>query len=583
MTVSLRPYQIDCLSAVYTWLRERTDSPVAVLGTGLGKSVIIARMALDVAQSGGRCLIAIHTRELVRQNADAIVAMGGPGVSLGVYSAGLKRRDTDHAIIVAGIQSIYDKAVDLGSFALIIVDEVHLINDENDQTRYTSFLADMRVINPSLRLVGYTATDFRTSSGMIHGPGKMFAGACFRTDLKEMIAQGYLAPITTKASRVAVDLSEVSTRGGEYVPGEVEDAFDHDEITRAALDEAVALAGTRTHWLVFAAGISHAMHITERLVALGIAAACVTGKTPTDERDRMIQDFKDGKLRALVSVAVLTTGVNIPAVDLILFLRATKAPGLWVQAIGRGMRPFPGKKDVCVLDYGNNAERFGPLDQIRPREKGDDGDGEAPAKVCPECAEVVGISIMVCPACAYEFPKIEKPKHDTRASEAPILSQPSSLEVWPVDDVTWQVWKKKGADEGAPKTVMVTYHSGLRQVREWLCFSHSGYARRKAEDWWHARMGDAPCPSSSELACDAMNMDEGPKRPSSVGVLVGGQYPELRSVNFSKPCTSCRFFEGGHCAKWQDDVPKANLASGCQFHDEKAEAAPVDADSEIPF
>lgn len=576
MTYILRDYQQSCLSAIYSWLKENDTSPCAVLGTGLGKSVIIAQMARDVIGWNGRCLILTHSRELVGQNADTLRQLA-PDIAhhIGVYSAGLKKRDTEHSVIFASIQSVYNKAEKLGAFQIVIVDESHLLNYESDTAMYSVFLAEAKEINPACRLVGFTASPFRLSSGPIYGEGRLFGGMCFETDLKEMIAAGYLAPLTTKASKVKIDISELHTRAGEFIPAEVEQAFDKDSITAAALDEALVLAADRKHWLVFASGVNHANHICEELNKRGVPSGCITGEMPTEERDRLINAFKAGELRALVSVMVLTTGINIPAVDCIVFLRATKSAGLWLQSLGRGMRPCEGKTNCLVLDYGQNAMRFGPLDEIRAEEK-IKGNGETPCKICKECQEVIPISVMVCPACGFEFPKPEERlKHDANASNAPIIStdRQSLIETWPVNLIDYMVWTKRDSLIGAPQTIRVIYTCGFRDVSEWVCFEHEGYAFNKACDWWAKRSNDSVPTTSADAVRHILNKENHFKEPTHVRVELGGKYPELIEAIFAGPCSTCKMFEAGYCHEFDSDVPAEFVKDGCVSHEAVIENA----------
>ena len=161
--MKLRPYQQEAVEAVYCHLRDRDDNPVVVCPTGSGKSVLIAQIANDaVARWNGRVLVLAHVQELLEQNADKIRRLC-PDVKVGIYSAGLKKRDTEPPIICAGNQSVYRRACELDAFDLVIVDEAHLITTEGDGM-YRQFLADAKMINPDLRMIGMTATPFRLKS-----------------------------------------------------------------------------------------------------------------------------------------------------------------------------------------------------------------------------------------------------------------------------------------------------------------------------------------------------------------------------------------------------------------------------------
>jgi DNA repair protein RadD len=155
--MQLRPYQQEAIEAVYRHLRERDDNPVVVIPTAGGKTPILATMCKDaVTRWNGRVLILAHVKELLEQAADKLRAVC-PEVRFGVYSAGLNRRDTEHAVIVAGIQSVYRRACELDAFDLIIVDEAHLIPTSGDGM-YRQFLADAKGVRPTVRVIGLTAT-----------------------------------------------------------------------------------------------------------------------------------------------------------------------------------------------------------------------------------------------------------------------------------------------------------------------------------------------------------------------------------------------------------------------------------------
>ncbi len=168
--MELRPYQHAVKAAVYEHLRTRDDNPCAVVPTAGGKTPIMASICKDaVGTWNGRVLILAHVKELLEQTADKLRTVC-PEVKFGIYSAGLKRRDTANPVIVAGIQSVYKRACELDAFDLVMVDEAHLIPQEGDGM-YRQFLADAKVLNPALRIIGFTATPFRLKTGPICTPG----------------------------------------------------------------------------------------------------------------------------------------------------------------------------------------------------------------------------------------------------------------------------------------------------------------------------------------------------------------------------------------------------------------------------
>ena len=219
--MKLRGYQQAAVNAVYEHLRTRDDNPVAVLPTGAGKSLVLAQIASDaVSRWGGRVLILAHVKELLEQNAEKVRKLC-PDIPVGLYSAGLKKRDTKSPVLVAGIQSIYKRACDLEPFDLVIVDEAHLISKKGDGM-YRQFLADCKVINPKVRVIGLTATPFRLDSGMICSPDHFLNHVCYEIGIKELIRDGYLCPLISKAGVNRADFGDLKVRAGEFVADEVE-------------------------------------------------------------------------------------------------------------------------------------------------------------------------------------------------------------------------------------------------------------------------------------------------------------------------------------------------------------------------
>ena len=358
--MKLRTYQQEAVAAVYEHLRTRDDNPCVVLPTGTGKSLCIAQIVSDAVQKwSGRVLILAHVKELLEQNADKIRALC-PELDVGVYSAGLNSRDTDHAVIVAGIQSVYTRACELGPFDLVIVDEAHLIAPDGEGM-YRTFLADAKVVNPNLRIIGLTATPFRMKGGLICKPENLLNHICYEAGLKEMIAQGYLSPLVSRAGRAAVSFDGLHVRGGEFISSEVESLMDNSQLVDAACREIVNLTQERNSVLIFTSSVEHCNHVAEKIAAYsGTECGIVTGSTSPGLRAEIIARFKGEEvsadffsskspLRYLANVNVLTTGFDATNTDCIVLLRPTNSAGLLVQMVGRGTRLHPGKKN-CIAE-----------------------------------------------------------------------------------------------------------------------------------------------------------------------------------------------------------------------------------------
>jgi DNA repair protein RadD len=466
-------------------------------------------------------------KELLEQAVDKLHTLAPDlWMQIGVYSAGLKSRDTDHPIIVAGIQSVYRRAAELDRFDLILVDEAHMLPPDGEGM-YRTFLADAQVVNPNVRLVGLTATPYRMSSGMICAPDHLLNHVCYEVGVRELIVQGYLCPLKSKAGRRKADTSGLHLRGGEFIAGEVEALMDDDLLVRSACREIVDQTRERHSVLVFASGVQHAQHVQRVLAEYGQECGFVCGETLPFERAETLRRFKDGELKYLVNVNVLTTGFDAPNIDCVALLRPTNSPGLYYQMVGRGFRLHPGKENCLVLDFGGNILRHGPVDAIQVAEPAK-GDGQAPAKECPTCQAVIHAAYAVCPECGHEFPPPEREKHERQASTEGILSGEVTETEYDVEDVIYNVHLKRGADEDHPRTMRVEYQVGWNHWQsEWVCPEHTGYARSKFEAWWRERSNEPP-PETADEAVDMANAGAlAPTLSITVRSVAGEKYDSI--------------------------------------------------------
>lgn len=497
--MNLRPYQIEAVNAVYEHLRSRDDNPCVVLPTASGKTHVISTICRDsVLNWNGRVLILAHVKELLEQAAEKLEAIC-PEIHVGIYSAGLNRRDTLAPVIIAGIQSVYKHADELGKFDLIIVDESHMLPPDGEG-RYQSFLKEMKEINPSVRLIGFTATPYRMKSGMICNEASLLNHICYEIGVKELIAQGYLCPLVSKAGRREADTSKLHIRAGEFIASETEELMNDENLVLSACAEIISYTKGRQSCLIFASGIKHGEHIANILrKEYNVDVECVFGETSSLFREQYIEGFKNGKLKYLVNVGVLTMGFDAPNIDCVVLLRPTMSAGLFYQMTGRGFRLYPCKKECLVLDFGGNIMRHGPVDSIKIKEPGKGG-GEAPAKKCPDCYSVIHAAYQKCPDCGYEFPLPEKSKIDSKASNSGIISGQVTYTDYDVKLVDYSIHYKRNAEPGSPSTMRVEYCVGFNQyISEWVCPEHTGYARAKFEAWWRKR-SYAPVPRSTEEA-----------------------------------------------------------------------------------
>ena len=495
MTLQLRDYQRAAVDSVYDYWSREAGSPLIVLPTGGGKSLVIATLMEELLRDypDMRVLAVAHVKELLTQNFSELLNLW-PFAPAGLFSAGLGRRDAHSQIIFGGVQTIYNKAAKIGHVDLVLIDEAHL-TPRKTETQYGQLLAGLRAINPDLKMLGLTATPYRLGEGRLDlGEGAMFDAIAYEKPIGEMIDEGYLCRPISKGMRTEYDLSGVHRLGGDYKQNELEAAVDKDEITRAAVDELMAYGANRKCWLVFCSGVKHATHVRDEIRSRGISCEMVAGDTPSQERDRILADFKAGRIRCVTNNAVMTTGLNIPGIDMLALMRKTLSPSLFVQMVGRGLRLSPGKDDCLVLDYGRNAETHGPLDDIQVKEPGK-GTGDAPCKLCPNCFSLVAASKRICDDCGHEFEIDDKPKIQRKSDDIGLLKrdreQPRPA---PVKGRTFAHHTSK--DPTKPDTVKITFWSGLKSYNQWIGPGSQGFMKTKSDRFWSQHGGHRPFPAS---------------------------------------------------------------------------------------
>ncbi len=309
MTVQLRPYQEECVAAHWRYLEACDGNPLFVVPTAGGKSHIIAAFLQRSIEAwpSTRAIVLTHVKELIEQNYGKYLEHVGALASAGVYSAGIGARDTQQSVIFAGIQSMYSRAGLLGRFDLVLVDECHLI-PKKGEGRYLTYLEALRRINPHMRVLGYTATNYRLDGGYLHkGPGRIFTDVAYEIPIDRLVREGFLSPlIGKKPGAGSIDTSGIATVNGDFKRDDLEAAAMRAGCVEAAIAEVVRYGReqSRQSWLLFSCGIEHGLRIGDELAAHGISWRFVHGGTPKDDRRRAVEQFKRGEFQALVNVGV---------------------------------------------------------------------------------------------------------------------------------------------------------------------------------------------------------------------------------------------------------------------------------------
>ncbi len=326
----LRYYQRDAVTAIMAGFKEyRTQ--LLVMATGLGKTQVFCVVAQYWPD--GDILILAHRDELIDQARARYEKMFGGFVDIekGDFHASLRSH-----IVVGSVQSLYKKRREKMSrqrFGLIIIDEAHRATAKSYRDIIEYF--------ESAKILGVTATPDRTDEKAM---GTVFENVPFVMDIEDGIEAGYLVPIVGKSVEVKeIDISQVSTSGGDLVAREL------DEAMIKAVDpivlESIRLSGAEQA-IGFFPGCRSAEYAMHRFNREKPGSCCyVDAKTETFERKSTVKAFRNNQYQYFANVLVASEGFDAPSTSIICQARPTKSRALYAQQIGRGTRVLPGVVD----------------------------------------------------------------------------------------------------------------------------------------------------------------------------------------------------------------------------------------------
>ena len=390
--IHLRPYQsagIASIREAFGPLRKR--APLYVLPTGGGKSLTFSFIAHGAGAKGNRVYILSHRQELIDQISAALDLTGTPH---GFIAAGYPTLDAP--VQIASVQTLVRRLDRTPQPDLIVIDEAHHARAETFE----------RVIRewPKAKLLGVTATPIRLSG---EGLGTIFDHLIVGPSMRELIDGGYLAPYRMFRPPTA-DASDLPRRGGEFVTAAAEALMNKPAITGSALAHYRQHADGRPA-LVFCVSIKHAKSVADQFREAGYSAFSIDGTMERTVRRGVVDDFRAGRIQVITSVALLEEGFDVPGAHVGIFLRPTQSLGLYLQQIGRVLRPCEGKSHALLLDHVGNCYRHGL--PHAPREwslAGDDGDAKrkraASVRICGACFCALPAQAKTCSECGYEFP-----------------------------------------------------------------------------------------------------------------------------------------------------------------------------------
>lgn len=386
----LRTYQQAAVDAAIAYIKKSFEPCLIEAATGAGKSLIISEVARWVNnRSGKKVLCLAPSKELVKQNHSKYLATGNPA---SIYCASINK-SLAHDVVFGSPQTVKNDLVKFGdNFACIIIDEAQGITPT-----VRDIVSDIKRKNNKCRVIGLTATPYRTKTGYIYQYDEndkavledqtidpYFNKMVYRITAHELIGMGYLTPPNCELEHAeSYDTSNIKN----HTAREYEQVFEgKGRLTSMIVADVVEKSQNRMGIMFFCATIQHAYETLESLPPNN--SRIITGKTTKKDREQILEDFQHMRFKYLVNVDILTTGFDAPHVDGIAILRSTESAGLLQQIIGRGLRLHKNKNDCAVWDYAGNLENHCPDgDVFNPtikvfKSKSESFTIEA---VCPEC------------------------------------------------------------------------------------------------------------------------------------------------------------------------------------------------------
>lgn len=331
MNEKLRPYQHEGITNIFSSWREGKRSVLFQMPTGTGKTVLFSEIVRMGFEKDRKILIVVHRIELVDQITQKLKSKG---VQVGLIVAG-KNSDYSKIVQVASIQTLSRREHPEAN--LIIIDECHHAKAETYKNLWD--------IYPEAKFLGVTATPIRLSG---EGFDDLFDELIISMPVQKFIEQGYLVPITHFVCSNP-NLSKVKQRQGDYMTKMLSDVM-MDNSVMSDLVESYKDKCFGKSTIIFAVDVEHSKQIVERFNHAGISSAHVDAKTAKQEREQILSDFRSGIIKVVSNVEIITEGFDFPECEVVQLARPTKSLSLYLQMVGRVMRPAKGKKEGIVLD-----------------------------------------------------------------------------------------------------------------------------------------------------------------------------------------------------------------------------------------
>lgn len=461
--ISLREYQEDAVLRLRRSIQVHKRS-ILVSPTGSGKTRMALRIVQGAISHGNSCWFVVHRRELCKQTSREFWEHK---LEHGLIMSGKGRTQTLAQVgTVLTAANYVEKLPEEMRPKIIIFDEAHRSVSSSYQ----------RLIEacPSAIIIGLTATPERTDG---KGLGEIYRDMVQVQSMRWLIDKGFLCDYRLIAPAEKVDLSGVKTSMGDYASDDLERVMDRPTITGDAIAAYRKYANGKRN-MVFCVSIKHSEHTCEQYNAAGIPAEHIDGTNTDREREAALARFRSGETLVLCSVQLAIEGLDIPAVEAVQQLRPTKSVIVYLQLIGRGLRPEAGKKSLIILDQVNNWQRFGLPDDDREwslegrkrgKRKAAEEEPDINIQQCRTCFSVFRKGLAKCPGCgaAIKGGRLAPTQVDGVLEEVDLA----------------QVRKAMKHEQGSARTfkdlIALGIRRGMNRPAEWACVVFASRQGRK--------------------------------------------------------------------------------------------------------
>lgn len=473
--MKLRDYQLQAISDTRDALRQ-FNSVLLTAPTGAGKTALTVHMMGVAAERGKKSMFLVHRQELLDQTSRALWEQK---LEHGMIASG--KRMSKMPVQVASVQTLVRRLGKCQVPDLIVVDEAH----RAAAATYQKIIDHMRELNPAVKVVGLTASPQRTDG---KGLNDLFHKLVYGPSVRWLIDQGYLADYELVAPPVDVNMSNVKTKMGDYDKAQLEEAVDKPTITGDAVAHYKKLASGK-RCAVFCVSRKHSRHVCEQYQKAGVPAEHVDGETPKDERKAIVGRFVRGETLVLCSIELFVEGFDCPGIEVVQLLRPTQSVVVYLQAIGRALRPAPGKDKAIILDHVSNWHRHGLPDEDREwslegrkkkrKKKDEDDEPDVNVTQCLSCFHVFNSGPDACPSCGEPLPK--KPRAELEVVEG-------DLEKVDVEAVRRQRKREQGQARTLRELIELGLRRGMNKPAAWSAITLA------------ARQGKKPTPAEFKAA-----------------------------------------------------------------------------------